>query len=175
MKAFYTPRLQASKFKDDSVVIIGNSDFTRDEITAKYKPWMLGDPYEMFRKIVAYEDKGYVVRFNTSLLRRIFGICKYQVVAKKIPDFVGTPLCYLAWFMQYKINLSNCSRDLSLTKELIKKVKFTDAYGSKVHILLENKKWIVYNSNTQSFNEMITFNTPGMRSERHWFWGDIIN
>lgn len=43
--------------------------------------WEFDDSF--LRKISAYEDRGYTVRFRTSIWRKIFCLHKYKVVAYK--------------------------------------------------------------------------------------------
>jgi hypothetical protein len=61
---------------------IGNSDYTRSELECDVWGWGVSSDY-FLKTIQAFEDAGCIVRFETSLFRRIFGIAKYKVVAYK--------------------------------------------------------------------------------------------
>ena len=68
--------------ENSNKIIIGNSDYSREEM--EKEPYGWGVPASSYLETIkSYEEKGYKVTFNTSLLRRIFCMGKYQVVATK--------------------------------------------------------------------------------------------
>lgn len=63
-------------------IIIGNSDYTRSEMEERNSGWGTSSEEFLFT-IKNYESKGYTVRFETSLFRRLFSSCIYKVIAIK--------------------------------------------------------------------------------------------
>lgn len=66
--------------------IIGYSDYTRaeirDQIIRGETIYSLGDSVQSFlSKISQSEKKGYTVKFETSIIRRLFKLALYKVVA----------------------------------------------------------------------------------------------
>lgn len=65
-------------------IIIGNSDYTRSEIEeGKCKNAFGSTRTQFLEQILIVERYGYVVKFKTNILRRIFCLGKYRVVAYK--------------------------------------------------------------------------------------------
>jgi hypothetical protein len=67
-------------------VILGNSDYTRDQMVNgdADSVWAIGDSASYFLNIIqSYEDDGYVIKFETSFIRKLFGVGKYKVIAYK--------------------------------------------------------------------------------------------
>lgn len=63
---------------------IGISDYTRKEMEQNGGGWFIGiSAHEYLEAIADWERAGYTVKFETSLLRRIFGLGKYKVMAYK--------------------------------------------------------------------------------------------
>jgi len=70
-----------SKFLEK--ITIGQSDYSRKQMgNGTGWSWGVSDEY-FLETIKAYEEAGYTVKFKTSLLRRIFAVGKYKVVAYK--------------------------------------------------------------------------------------------
>lgn len=60
-------------------ILIGNSDYNREEL--EQNKWGWGNSsLDFLNEIREYESLGFEVKFETSLLRRIFGVTKYKVV-----------------------------------------------------------------------------------------------
>lgn len=63
-------------------IVIGNSDYSREEMESGLAEGGWGtDTDEYLRRIKYYENTGRIVKFETSLFRRLFGIGKYRVVS----------------------------------------------------------------------------------------------
>lgn len=63
---------------------IGNSDYSREEIDNGIKGWTIGNSPDTFSNTIKeFEREGYVVKFETSLWQKIFGLSKYKVNAYK--------------------------------------------------------------------------------------------
>ncbi len=65
-------------------IIIGNSDYSRKEIEDGIKGYTIGSSSnDVLETIKYYEGKGYTVKFETSIFRKIFAIAIYKIVAYK--------------------------------------------------------------------------------------------
>ena len=62
---------------------IGESDYSRQEIESNSCGWTWGSINAVLEAIKEAESNGYDVIFKTSLLRRIFCLGKYKIIAKK--------------------------------------------------------------------------------------------
>lgn len=61
---------------------IGETDYSRDEIEDNKCGAAFGTSADYFLSVIReYEEAGYSVKFETSLWRRLFSLCKYVVVA----------------------------------------------------------------------------------------------
>lgn len=68
-------------------IVIGQSDYTREEMRNGNIGWTFGTSSSTFLDIIAhYEHDGYEVKFETNLIQRIFGLGKYKVTAYKEQD-----------------------------------------------------------------------------------------
>ena len=67
-------------------VIIGNSDYTRKQMESGKSFGAWGSTLEFLELIKMVERNGYVVKFETNLFRRIFGLGIYKVVGYKIDE-----------------------------------------------------------------------------------------
>lgn len=61
---------------------IGNTDYTKAQMEKGVYGWGTSNE-EFLQTIRTYEADGYTVKFETNLLRRIFAIGIYKVVAYK--------------------------------------------------------------------------------------------
>jgi hypothetical protein len=64
-------------------IIIGHTDYSRRQIEAGGVVFIGTSPNKLLELIEAYESVGYEVKFETSLLRKIFGLGIYKVIAQK--------------------------------------------------------------------------------------------
>lgn len=64
--------------------IIGYSDYNRNQMETGNTGWEIGTPsHEFIITIREYELKGYIVNFETSILRKIFYMFKYKITIQK--------------------------------------------------------------------------------------------
>ena len=65
-------------------VVIGNSDFSREEIENGKSYHAIGVPAQyLIETIENFENEGYEVKFETSFWRKIFGVGIFKIVAYK--------------------------------------------------------------------------------------------
>lgn len=66
-------------------VTIGQSDYSREEMMdVDGSEWAIGSSFQEFLDMINYyENLGYIVKFETSIWRRIFGFGIYKIVAYK--------------------------------------------------------------------------------------------
>ena len=70
------------KYKEKRV--IGESDYTREEIESGKTNGSFGTPAIIFKaRLAEYEKQGYTIKFETSIFRKIFAVGKYKIVAYK--------------------------------------------------------------------------------------------
>lgn len=61
---------------------IGNSDYSRKQMEQGDIGWTIGCSSKYFLDTIKqYESEGFTVKFETSILRKIFGMGIYEVVA----------------------------------------------------------------------------------------------
>jgi len=61
---------------------IGNSDYSRKQMEQGDNGWTIGCSAKYFLDTIKqYENKGYTVKFETSIWRKIFGMGIYKVMA----------------------------------------------------------------------------------------------
>ncbi len=65
-------------------ITIGESDYSREQMLSGKMGWSIGNTAgEFLQTISEYEKEGYEVKFETSILRKIFCVGVYKVVAIK--------------------------------------------------------------------------------------------
>ncbi len=62
-------------------MIIGYSDYSRDQIESNQCGWTFGSRNHLLSRILEAEASGYNVTFETSIFRRIFCTGIYKIVA----------------------------------------------------------------------------------------------
>ena len=74
--------MRAKKYTEK--IVIGSSDFSREDIEAGKTNHAIGVPADyLLETIKGFEDDGYEVKFETSFWRTIFGIEIFKMVAYK--------------------------------------------------------------------------------------------
>lgn len=68
--------------KRKEVIVIGESDYSREEM-GSVNSGIGSSSTEFLNEIKEYEDLGYIVKFKTSIFRRIFCLGVYKVIAYK--------------------------------------------------------------------------------------------
>ena len=70
--------------KKKEKIVIGQSDYTREEMRNGTIGWAFGTSSSTFLDIIAhYEHDGYEVKFEGGLFQRLFGLGRYKVTAYK--------------------------------------------------------------------------------------------
>ncbi len=76
-------KLQNKKMKKEKITL-GTSDYSKKQMESGDIGWSIGDSSKAFlNRIEMYEQAGYVVKFETSILRKIFGFGIYKITATK--------------------------------------------------------------------------------------------
>jgi hypothetical protein len=68
-----------SKKEYQQKFVIGNTDYTREQLSKGVYGWGASSK-QFLDRIVTFENEGFSVKFETSLLRKLFGVGKYRVV-----------------------------------------------------------------------------------------------
>ena len=80
MKKSFLKNINTEIMKDK--VTIGYSDYKRELMETGKIGWTIGDDTDEFLSVIqGYEKNGYKVVFKTNIIRRIFGLGIYKVIA----------------------------------------------------------------------------------------------